>query len=159
MEQFYQNNLIFIRKYPLLEKIILLLITYCPFITFGIYPCLLLYLYISHDTYFLEALLRPLFAFLFVTIFRHIINRPRPYDKMNIQPLKGHKHGQSFPSRHTLSAFVIALTCLHVNIYLGIFTLIIACIISLTRILAGIHYISDVAVAIMIAIISYIFPL
>ncbi len=159
MEQFYQNNLKFIRKYPLLEKIILLLINYCPFITFSIYPCLLLYLYITHDTYFIEALLRPLLAFLFVTIFRHIINRPRPYDAMNIQPLKGHKHGQSFPSRHTLSAFVIALTCLHVNLYLGIFTLIVACIIAFTRILAGIHYISDVVVAIIIAIVFYIFPI
>lgn len=74
---------------------------------------------------------------------------------MNIQPLIGHKHGESFPSRHTVSAFIIALVCLPVNLYLGVFALIVASMMSLCRILAGVHYISDVLVSVIIALLFY----
>jgi len=74
---------------------------------------------------------------------------------MNIVPLLEHKQGESFPSRHTLSAFIIALVCFPVHIVLGIFAFIIAIMISATRILAGVHYMSDVVVAIIIAFVIY----
>ena len=87
-----------------------------------------------------------------LTIFRKIVNRPRPYDHMDIKPLKGHKHGESFPSRHSVSACIIALICFYANTYIGIFACIIAIIVSLTRIFSGVHHISDVFAAIIIAI-------
>ena len=99
------------------------------------------------------TIIKPLSAFLIVTLFRKVVNRPRPYEAMNIEPLLTHKQGESFPSRHTVSAFIIALMFTHVNVYLGIMALIVAIIISGSRILAGVHYISDVVVAILIAII------
>ena len=75
---------------------------------------------------------------------------------MNIEPLVGHKHGESFLSRHTLSAFIIALICFYANIYVGIFALIVAMILSGCRILAGVHFISDVLAGIVIAIVFFI---
>ena len=72
---------------------------------------------------------------------------------MNIEPLIKHKHGESFPSRHTVSAFAIAFACLHIYLPLGIIMTILAIIVSSSRILCGVHYISDVISAIIIAFI------
>lgn len=155
MESFYQSMLAFIRKKPSLEKLIILLTKYCPYITFTLYPCILIYLGVTHNSHFLEAIWKPCLAFLFVTVFRKIINRPRPYEHMNIEPLRGHKHGESFPSRHSVSAMIIALVCFYAHLYVGVFAMIIAVIICLTRILSGVHHISDVIAAIIIALICF----
>ena len=124
-------------------------------ITFILYPCILLYLWFTKSPFLFEAIWKPLAAFIVVTIFRKIVNRPRPYETMDIKPLVGHKYGESFPSRHTVSAVIIALVCFYVNIYLGIFALIVAMIMSVCRILAGVHFISDVLVSVIIATLFY----
>ena len=72
---------------------------------------------------------------------------------MDIEPLIKHKQGESFPSRHTVSAFAIAFACLKVSLPLGIVMLLLAITVSLSRILCGVHYISDVISAIVIAFI------
>lgn len=155
METFYRTMLAYIRQFPLLEKTILLITKFFPLITFMIYPCVCLYLLWSGNPLLIETIWKPLAAFSVVTLFRKMVNRPRPYDAMNIQPLIGHKHDESFPSRHTVSAFIIALVCLPVNLYLGVFALIVASMMSLCRILAGVHYISDVLVSVIIALLFY----
>lgn len=156
MKKFYQKMLYTIHQSPYVKKMIIRLCHILPCVIFCIYPCVLLYLFIKQDTLFWVTLWKPLFAFLIVSIFRKIINRKRPYESIDIEPLLEHKQGESFPSRHTVSAFIIAFVCFHVNITLGIITLIIAVIIGITRIFAGVHYISDVIVAIIIAIIVYL---
>lgn len=157
MESFYYTMLNNINKQPYLKKIIIKLSKYTPIITFIIYPSVILYLLILKSPLLFETIFHPLIAFILVTILRKIINRKRPYERMNITPLVHHKQGESFPSRHTVSAFAIAFACLKVNTYLGIIMLIIACIIACSRILCGVHYISDVISAIAIAyIISFI---
>ena len=50
---------------------------------------------------------------------------------------------------------IIALVCFGINIYLGIFALVIALLICISRIMAGVHYISDVFVSIIIAFMIY----
>lgn len=156
MANFYQTLLNKIHQSPYLKNIIIFICKYFPDITFTLYPCILIYLFFTKSPLLLSTILRPLSAFILVSIFRKIINRPRPYESMSIEPLLSHKSGESFPSRHTLSAFIIAFVCFDVNIALGIFACIIAIIISLTRILAGVHYISDVISAIIVAYIFYI---
>lgn len=155
MEKYYQFILNNINKSNKLKKIILFICKYFPYITFCLYPCVLIYLWFTKNDLLMITIIKPLSAFLIVTIFRKIINRPRPYEIMNINSLVKHKKGESFPSRHTISAFSIALACLNVNLYLGIFTIVIACFISFSRILAGVHYISDVVTSILLSIIIY----
>lgn len=155
MEKFYQSLLSYIHHFPIIEKITIKICHYFPYITFGLYPCILIYLLIIKSDLLLMTIIKPLSAFLIVTIFRKIINRPRPYENMDIEPLLEHKKGESFPSRHTVSAFIIALVCFPINLYLGIFAIIVATIISISRILAGVHYISDVIVSIFIAFMIY----
>lgn len=156
MEQFYNSFLNKIHSNNSLKTIIIFISKYLPYIPFLLYPCILLYLFITHNSLLLSTLLRPLSAFIFVTVLRKIINRKRPYESMNIQPLIQHKSGESFPSRHALSAMIIALVCIDINIYLGIIMFILAIVICLSRIIAGVHYISDVIVAVIIAVIFYI---
>lgn len=156
MEKFYITLLANIRKHPVIERMIISITKYFPYITFVIYPCLLIYLFSIQSALLWESIWKPLGAFLLVTIFRKIVNRPRPYDQINIKPLIGHKHGESFPSRHTVSAFIIAFVCLPVHLYLGVFSIVIVTIMSICRILAGVHYISDVVVSVIIALFFYI---
>lgn len=153
MELFYQKMLRAVRRYPLIKSLIISFTKYIPIITFIIYPCVLLYLLITNNNLFLSTLVKPLLSFLIVTVIRKVINRQRPYETMKIEPLLMHKLGESFPSRHTVSAFAIALACLPVSLTLGIIMLILALIVSLSRILCGVHFISDVISAILIAFI------
>lgn len=155
MEKVYNTILTYINNHLYMKKVILFIYKYFPYITFFIYPCIVLFAFLYKNDILLSIILRPLTAFIFLTIFRKIINRPRPYETLNITPLKNHKSGESFPSRHTLSAFIIAFVCFDINIYLGIIMITIACFISLSRFLAGVHYISDIITAIIIAFLFY----
>ena len=156
MEKFYVAMLQYIRKSAFLQRTIIAITRYFPMITFILYPCVLLYLFISKSPFLFETIWKPFAAFLVVTVFRKIVNRPRPYEAMNIEPLIGHKHGESFPSRHTVSAFAIAFALLNINIHLGIIALIIACIVGLSRIICAVHFISDVLCGFLIALIIYL---
>lgn len=153
MEKFYQTMLSNIRKHPLLQKIIMGFTRYIPIITFIVYSILLVYLLYTQNTLLAKTLYKPLASFLTVTLLRKAINRKRPYEAMAIDPLIEHKQGESFPSRHTVSAFAIALACLQVNSLLGTIMLILAFVVSCSRILSGVHYISDVLSAVIIALI------
>lgn len=155
MERIYNNILLYINSHTCIKTTILFIYQYFPYIIFFIYPCIVLFAFLYKNDILLSIISRPLLAFLFLTLFRKIINRPRPYETLNIKPLKSHKIGESFPSRHTLSAFIISFVCFEVNIYLGVFTIVIACLISLSRFLSGVHYISDIVIAIVIAFIFY----
>lgn len=152
METFYQNLLQNIQNYPVLKNIVISSTKYIPIIIFIIYPSTLIYLFITKNDLLLLTIIKPLVSFITVTIIRKIINRKRPYETLNIEPLLMHKSGESFPSRHTVSAFAIALACLKVSLSLGIIMTILAIFVSLSRILCGVHYISDVIVAILIAL-------
>lgn len=156
MEKYYQAMLNFVHHRAWLKKSIMFITKYFPYITFCLYPCILVYLYMTESSLLLETIIKPLAAFATVTVFRKVINRSRPYEAMDIVPLKQHKVGESFPSRHAVSAMIIALVCFNVNIYLGLFALGVAIIMSLCRVLAGVHYLSDVVASMIIALIIYL---
>ena len=87
----------------------------------------------------------PFISFLAVSGLRKLINAERPYEKWQFRPiLNKETHGESFPSRHVFSVFVIALafyyTCVPVGIVLTVFGLILAAV----RVLGGVHFPRDV---------------
>ena len=153
METFYQQMLRYIKQHHLLKNTIIQLTKYIPIITFIIYPSLIIYLLITNNPLLIVTIIKPLISFLLVTIFRKLINRKRPYETLKIEPLVQHKSGESFPSRHTVSAFAISLACLNVSLPLGIIMLVLAILVSSCRILCGVHYISDVIGAIIVALV------
>ena len=151
MEKFYQNNLNYIRQHHL-DKICVVIAKITPYLTAALYALTLLILFINHSSKLLLTIIKPLSSFLIVTLIRKLYNRPRPCMTFNV----GHKTGESFPSRHTVSAFAIAFALLNINIHLGIIALIIACIVGLSRIICAVHFISDVLCGFLIALIIYL---
>lgn len=124
-------------------------------IVYAAYPALMLYLLITKSVYFQRCLIVPGAMFLFVSGLRKVIDRPRPYEKLNIKPLiEKDKNGQSMPSRHIFSVFVIAMTFLYINPYLSLPFFFIGAVLALARVIGGVHYPSDVLVGAAIGILS-----
>lgn len=152
MEKFYQRNLRLIRQHHL-DKICISITKITPYLTALIYAITLFILFINHSSKLMMTIIKPLSSFLIVTIIRKLYNRPRPCVTFNIEPLVDHKTDESFPSRHTVSAFAIAFALLNISTPLGIIALIIACFVGLSRIICGVHFISDVLCGLLIALI------
>ena len=102
-----------------------------------------------------NSLLWPLLAvpavvFVLGTALRRAINRPRPYETLGFTPLfpKDTK-GQSLPSRHCFSAACIAVAAIPVSPAAAAVLAGLAVVIALTRVLCGVHYISDVLVGLV----------
>ena len=126
------------------------------------YPVLLLELYLRHHT-LLDPLLQrafwvPALSFLVVTVFRTKINRLRPYEAWPIKPLiPRNKHGESMPSRHVFSSTVIAMVYLYVHPPLGVAFLLVSLLSAIVRVLAGVHYPTDVTVGFIVGVLSGLF--
>lgn len=88
----------------------------------------------------------PAAAFIFVTILRAALNRPRPYEVFGTAPLlEKDTERHSFPSRHVASAFVIAVSGLLYDGRICILLSIFGALIAFIRVAGGVHFIKDVA--------------
>ena len=118
--------------------------------------CVLLFLSFYNSIYeglsvFLSAAL-PFFAVGFV---RMMIDAPRPYELYSFYEIKPKERaGRSFPSRHAYSSFVIAVIAFYYSIPLGIGLIFMGLLLSVSRVLLGIHFIRDVVAGAAIGIIS-----
>lgn len=128
--------------------------TYCVFL---LYPVLLGYLFLNNREALFGAIVIPMDSFIILSVFRYLFNRPRPYEKFDVEPvIKKDTKGKSFPSRHVFSAFVIAMTyllCFPIYI-VGIGLLVIATGLAIVRVVSGVHFISDVIAGAAFGIIS-----
>ena len=116
---------------------------------FFLYPLLLLFLMLCSFIFI------PAICFLIITIFRKVINKQRPYEKLPIQSLiKKEKKGQSFPSRHVFSIFLIATLWFYFWKPIGIFLLIAGIFLAIVRVIGGVHFISDVCAGAFLGIIA-----
>lgn len=93
--------------------------------------------------------------FVIVSIARRLINSKRPYEVYGFYESKPkEKAGRSFPSRHIFSAFLIAtLMCIYSPILAAVLFMLGA-ILAASRVLLGIHFISDVVFGALIGILS-----
>lgn len=155
MEKIYNSILSWIRKTKSREKIIILLCKFLPYITGISYIGIIIYAYLYKENILLQIIVIPSTIFIFISVIRKIWNRSRPYETLNITPLFQNKKGESTPSRHTASAFSIALSGYLANPHLGYILLIIAGCIAISRFIAGVHYLSDIVLAIIITLIMY----
>ena len=134
-----------------------------PLLMMVFYPVEAVYLLVTEgigSQIFLRFTLIPLGTFLLITAVRAIINAQRPYEKFDYTPVvRKATKGKSFPSRHTVSAFIIAMAFLYINTRLGVVMLAIAAVIAVTRVLAGVHFIRDVvsgaAIGIVIGVLGF----
>ena len=134
-----------------------------PFVMYIFYPMQLICLGINKgfgSEVFLRFTLIPLGVLIIVTVLRALINAPRPYEVYDYSPAVAKStKGKSFPSRHTVSAFIIAMAFLYIDVKLGVIMLFVAALIGVVRVLAGVHFIRDVisgaAIGILAGVLGY----
>lgn len=94
-------------------------------------------------------------AFAVVSFLRKKIGAKRPYETMKFEPIADRKGGgDSFPSRHVFSIFIISVAMLKQNIWLGLLFLVMGLFLAVLRVIAGLHYPRDVIAGALIGIIS-----
>jgi membrane-associated phospholipid phosphatase len=73
--------------------------------------------------------------------------RVRPFERlMDVTPLTGHAGGRSFPSRHVASGLAMAAVGGQEHAGLGWLMALVASLLGVSRVAAGLHYPTDVAV-------------
>lgn len=158
----YRNLRSWFSRHPKTAHIVILLDRWLPLIPFVCYPALLLLINLRlfqtlRSTEITlsavpdlmspaaRAILVPVFAFLFCTVLRNHLDRPRPYQQPGFEPLVPKETlGRSFPSRHALSATVLAMVWLYFYPAFGGVMLAVAAAICVLRVLTGVHHGRDV---------------
>ena len=122
----------------------------------AIYLITLLFLMLAGDPRIIRALLVPAACFILCTALRPLINRQRPYDRFDAEPVGSFARGKgkSMPSRHTASAAAIAIAITYIFPTPAVLAamLLLCAIIAALRVLAGQHYPSDVAAALALPV-------
>lgn len=151
--EMYINMVSFFKRNKLCNSILKFCYDLLPFVMFLSYGVLAVFMLFSDAKTFARITLSPMTVFAIITVFRKIFNRARPYEKFATPSVFGKdKSGESMPSRHTACAFIIAMAFMYVSIPLGIVYLIISFFIMVSRVLSGVHFISDVLVGMAISL-------
>lgn len=95
----------------------------------------------------IPAILIPAISFILLSIVRHVINSPRPYEVYDIQPIINKKTaGHSCPSRHIFAIFLIATTVFYFYPIAGVLIGLTGAALALNRVLGGVHFVRDVVI-------------
>lgn len=136
-------------------KVITILNRFITLSVYAIYPVVLLLLVYWEDPRVWRVILAPSLSFILVSVFRNVINAPRPYEVKDTVPIiNKDTQGKSFPSRHVFSVFVIASTLYFINNPLGLILIGMGCVLAVLRVLGGVHYPRDVIAGAIIGIVS-----
>jgi undecaprenyl-diphosphatase len=108
---------------------------------------------------FLQSGFGSALAYGFSTIIGNLKFRMRPFDALELNPIINVEYPEkSFPSDHASIAFALAFMVFLYNKKYGTILLVIAFLIAIGRILAGVHYFYDIIAGALVGIISaYIF--
>ena len=123
-------------------------------VVFMVYPLYIVMLYLEKDPKLMKVIFVPAVSFVLVTIFRKMINVPRPYEKFEIPPvIEKDTKGKSFPSRHVFSVFIIAVTIFCSHPGPGILIALIGVAMAVIRVLGGVHEPRDVIAGAVIGLV------
>jgi len=102
---------------------------------------------------FMQSGFASVFAYGLSTIIGIIHFRMRPFDAFVLDPIINVGYPEkSFPSDHASIAFALAFMVFLYNKKYGIFLLVVASLIALGRVLAGVHYFFDIVAGAMVGI-------
>ncbi|MDD6797336.1 MAG: phosphatase PAP2 family protein [Clostridia bacterium] len=127
-----------------------------PLVIAAIYILIAAWLLLNADLRLAVFIGVPCAVFFIVSLIRKLFDRERPYEGENavIPVIAKDKKGQSFPSRHALSAALIAAACIYINLYVGVAVFVLSLLVAVTRVLAGVHYPSDVIAGLSVGYIA-----
>lgn len=132
----------------ILDGIWIFLAQYAIFI-FGL---VLIYLLRNDRRLFFKAAFSALTTVVIVALAKKIFFFPRPFAQEGVKLLISHIADSAFPSKHTAVAFVLALGVFLEKKRLGIWLLVLALLIGLSRIVVGAHYPADILAGMLIGI-------
>ena len=116
---------------------------------------LLVMLSIQKDERMIRVVLVTGISFILVSIVRHFANSPRPYTLYGFDSIvKKSKAGESMPSRHVFSTFVIGMAFFYIYPSIGIIIFADGILMCFGRVVAGVHFPKDVIVGAIIGILS-----
>ena len=154
-EKIFFWNVRLFTKYKTARYILRFVYKLLPLVMLVAYPVLLVHVYFTDLQSLPKLVLVPMHVFLGGTLLRVIIDEQRPYERFDTPSVFGKTtKGKSFPSRHTASAFIIAMAFMYVDFWWGMLAMLIALLIELSRIMAGAHYIHDVLAGMAISIVA-----
>lgn len=145
-EQNYRAMLRWFRSHGTAKNVLFWVSKAAVWAVYGVYLGLLVWMaYHAMWAQLLPAAIVPAAAFLVGTALRKGINRPRPYTKYGEEPLfPKDQPGCSMPSRHCFSVAAIAVAAWYVLPPAALLLAALAVLIAVSRVLCGVHYISDV---------------
>ena len=111
------------------------------------------YLKASKTWIVVAYLLVPATGFIVLSVIRKRMDWPRPYELGTFPPLLNREgKGSSMPSRHVFSAAIISTVAWGVHPLLSVLGLSLALLLAGVRVLAGVHFVRDVVVGFLSAI-------
>jgi membrane-associated phospholipid phosphatase len=120
-----------------------------------VYAVLVIYSYLSAPMEAVRMLIAAGVPFVLVSIVRKLVNAPRPYEIYEFyESHPKEKAGESFPSRHVFSAFIIAALSYTLSLPLAIALAVIGIALAVSRVLLGMHFIRDVITGCVLGIAS-----
>ncbi len=121
----------------------------------GAFGALSVLSFLGSWVYGLKMLVFMAVPFLLVSVARKLFNTKRPYEVYDFYLEKPRsKKGESFPSRHVFSAFLIATLFYTFSLPVAIVLAAFGALLALSRVLLGIHFPSDVIAGAVIGILS-----
>ena len=105
------------------------------------------------DMRILRILLVTGISFVLISVIRKIIDTPRPYTLYDFDPImKKSKSGESIPSRHVFSTFVIGMAFLYIDPIFGGLVFVDGVLMCAARVVAWVHFPKDVIVGAVLGI-------
>lgn len=156
MKSFYLTVNKTINKFPFIKSCVFFLSKFCPWVIGVFYALFVLKLYLGYGVnQTLYLLYLPIVTSLICMVLRTIIDRPRPWEKYEFKPVDDIKRGgHSFPSIHVGLALSITLCVIPYGPNMSLLLMTVTIVIIITRLLTGLHYISDIVFSIIIALLT-----
>ncbi|MBU2101631.1 phosphatase PAP2 family protein [Patescibacteria group bacterium] len=92
-------------------------------------------------------------------IIENFVSSSRPFVALEIEPLFNHVASGSLPSGHMALLIPIALTMFFISRSAGWWALFLTLLVGVARVIAGVHWPSDILAGIIIGALSYYFVL
>ena len=144
----YQPLRSWLDAHPAAKRCVIALDRWLPLVPFLCYPVLLILLNVRFFRLFpvrKDAALDFSMDIVRSIFVRDRLNRLRPYEQPGFEPLVHKKtRGHSFPSRHALSAAVLAMVWMYFYPVVGWVMVGITMLICIGRVLTGVHHVRDV---------------
>ncbi len=109
-----------------------------------IFGLVLIYLLRKDRKLFIRLSAAALITVVAVTLIKKSLSFPRPFLEENVRLLIAHIADSSFPSKHAAVSFVLAFGIFLEKKKLGAWLLMLAFLISLSRVVVGVHYPVDI---------------